>query len=422
MRKALALLFCSVALAAPSTALAQPAAPKAVSAADLTKAKALFDAGGRAYDAGDFAVALQAFEQAYAIAPRDGVLFSIAQANRRLYTATNDRAYLERARVLYKQYLVAVQSGGRRAEAMRALGDVELILDNNKAEGPAAPAPKPIVKKTLVAVDSPTPGALISIDGSAPKPPQVTVEVASGPHQVKLTAPGFEDKEVTVRALDGELVPVSYELVEKPGRLVVEHADGAEVSIDGRFVGTAPFAKPIDVPSGAHFVSVARNGHESWGADVELERGGEKRLSADLRSTTQRKISYGFMATGAAGLVASAVVFGVSFAKENAAKSTLQKLDTQSITPDELAAYEQAKGDRDNLRTAGGVLAGAGAAVGVVGILLYVVDAPRPVAVTGSKRRESPRRDEPKDRPSIELSVLPILGPTVNGASVSARF
>src|SRR5258708_21049766 len=47
---------------------------------DLAKARATFDAGGRAYDAGNYAAALQAFEQAYAMTGRDNIVFSIAQA------------------------------------------------------------------------------------------------------------------------------------------------------------------------------------------------------------------------------------------------------------------------------------------------------------------------------------------------------
>jgi hypothetical protein len=389
----------------------------------LAKAKALFDAGGRAYDGGDFTTALQAFEQAYAIVPRDGILFSIAQANRRLYTTTNDRGYLERAVQGYKQYLVAVQSGGRRAEAARALGDLEVLLGNKAVDTAPAAAPKPIAKKTLIAIDSPTPGVLISIDGSEPKPPQVTAEVSAAAHTVKLTAPGFEPKEVTVRALDGELVPVSYELAEKPGRLVLHGANGADVSVDGRFVGTAPFAKPLELPSGSHFVSVTQNGHESWGTEVDLERGADKTVEADLRSTTQRKASYGFFIAGGVGIVASGAVFGASLAKESAAKNIQEKQQTQSISTTELTSYERDKIDRDNLRSAGAVLAGSGAALAVVGLLLYAVDAPRPVAVTSRHGRdEGPKKDRAPSPTSPELSILPVVGPSVNGAWVTARF
>lgn len=425
MRKTLALLALASTLAAtfrPHAANAQPA-PKSLSPADLAKAKALFDAGGRAYDGGDFATALQAFEQAYAIAPRDGILFSIAQANRRLYTTTNERPYLERAVQGYKQYLAAVQSGGRRAEATRALGDLEVLLGGKTVEVPVVSAPKPAARKTLIAIDSPTPGALISIDGAEAKPPQVTAEVSAGAHEVKLTAPGFEEKKVTVRALEGELTPVSYELAERPGRLLVTKADGSEVSVDGRFVGTAPFAKPIELPSGPHFVSVTRNGHESWGADVELERGVSKSLSADLRSTTQRKVSYGLFAVGGAGIVASAVVLGMSVAKESSARSTLTKLNTQAITQADVDAYRQDKIDRDNFRTAGGVLAAGGVAVAVVGVLLYAIDTPRPLAASAPRKGSAPSKpDDKTERPSIDLSVVPVVSPTEQGIFATARF
>ncbi len=41
-----------------------------------------FDAGARAYESGQFEAAIQAFDQAYAISPREGLLFSLAQAHR----------------------------------------------------------------------------------------------------------------------------------------------------------------------------------------------------------------------------------------------------------------------------------------------------------------------------------------------------
>ncbi len=427
LASALALLSPRLAHAQPSSGAptAAPAA-KTLSPSDLAKAKALFDAGGRAYDAGDFGAAIQAFEQAYAIAPRDGVLFSVAQANRRQHTATGQRVYLDRAITLYKQYLVSVQSGGRRAEATRALGDLE-VLAGGKAPEPAAVGPAAVVsvtKKTLLAVDSPTEGVRISIDGSEPKPPQLTAEVTPGRHVVKLTAPGFVDKEVAMFAIAGDLVPASYELVEKPGRLTIEKADGADVSIDGRFVGTTPLSAPLDLPSGAHFVSLTRTGHESWGREVELERGSVHKLDADMPTTTQRRISYGFFAAGGAGIVASAVLFGTAFAKESQAKSTLDKLQTKNITTDERTAYEKSLQDRDNLRTAGGITAASGAALAIVGVLLYAVDSPRsaPIpALTKSKTRPAGSDDKP-ERPSIELSVLPTLSPENFGATTMLRF
>ena len=65
--------------------------------ASVAKAKELFDAGAREYENGRFDLAIQAFEQAYKIAPRDGIVFSMAQAHRRQFTRSSDPAHLARA-------------------------------------------------------------------------------------------------------------------------------------------------------------------------------------------------------------------------------------------------------------------------------------------------------------------------------------
>ena len=94
-------------------------------APDLVRAKELFDAGAREYEAGRYDGAIQAFEQAYKLAPRDGIVFSIAQAHRRQYTKTRDKHHLVQAVALYKEYIDKVKSGGRVADAVKALGDIE---------------------------------------------------------------------------------------------------------------------------------------------------------------------------------------------------------------------------------------------------------------------------------------------------------
>src|SRR5258706_11656922 len=66
---------------APAVARAQ-AAPAPAEAAD---ARLYFNAGARAYAAGKYPAAIRAFEEAYRIEPRPGLVFSIAQAYRRQY-------------------------------------------------------------------------------------------------------------------------------------------------------------------------------------------------------------------------------------------------------------------------------------------------------------------------------------------------
>ena len=74
MRRALAAAGLVVALSITARARADDAA--------VERAQALFNVGAQAYAQGDFSGAIDAFEEAYRVSQRPGILFSIAQAHR----------------------------------------------------------------------------------------------------------------------------------------------------------------------------------------------------------------------------------------------------------------------------------------------------------------------------------------------------
>ena len=81
------------------SAFAQEQGPESVE-----QAKEYFRAGAQAYAVGQYQVALQAFEQAYALAPRPAVLFSMAQAERRQYFVDQKTEHLEKAIRMFREY------------------------------------------------------------------------------------------------------------------------------------------------------------------------------------------------------------------------------------------------------------------------------------------------------------------------------
>jgi hypothetical protein len=405
----------------------EPAAPvverREPSAADIARAKPIFDAGGRAYDAGDYVTAIQAFEQAYSIAQRDGIVFSIAQAHRQQFVLTGEQEHLSKAITNYRQFLASGKAGPRTAEATKALRDLEAIAATRAQSGAMPVAPiAPVTQKTMLAIDSPTPGAMISIDGSEPAPPQVNAEVASGPHVVKLTAPGFVDKEVTVRAVAGEFTPETFELDEKPARLQVEVSPGAEISIDGRFQGKAPLAKALDVAPGRRFVSVTLTGHQSKGEVVDLERGEDRKLAMKLPSTGQRDAAFVFLIASGVTLVGTGVLAGIAIVDDNKANDILKQYNAGSITAAQRQTYEDARGDRDSYRAAA-VSAGAVTGVlGLVGVGLFVFDRATPVQSPPDMGPGAPKPEKPKAGPHLEMRVTPAFGPGFGGIGASGRF
>lgn len=385
-RRAVYAIAFSAALALPGGARAGEVGP-----AEVAKAKELFDAGAREYEASRFDAAIQAFEQAYKIAPRDGITFSIAQAHRRWYTKSNDRKHLARAVTLYKEYIAKVKEGARVADALRALGEIEQLstavpVDSGEPPPPSAPL------KTRIVVNIVVPGTLVSIDGGPAKPAPINEEVKPGPHTVALTAPGYFDEKREIAVGEGEIAPANLPQREKPAVLGLAVDSGAEVSIDGRFVGVAPFARPIELTSGRHFVAVLKNGHETYTKDLDLERGKQTAFEADLSSTTQRDISYVVLTTAAGFGVVAGVFAGLAIERDQAAVSLLDARETRELSQAEVADYDDARKDR-NLYTGIGIGVGAGgAALALLGIGLHVFDKPRPVA--------APTLDAPKPRPS----------------------
>lgn len=393
-----------------------------VSPAEVAKAKELFDAGAREYEAGRFDLAIQAFEQAYKIAPRDGITFSIAQAHRREYTKKSSRANLVRAVLLYKEYVAKVKDGARVADATRALGEIEPLLAAPAAETPESVEPAAPLK-TRVVVNIVVPGTMVSIDGAPPKLAPINEEVKPGKHTVSLTAPGYFDEQREIVLQDGEIAPANLPQREKPAILGLAVESGAEVSIDGRFVGEAPFARPIELPSGRHFVAVLKNGHETFTKDLDLLRGKRTAFVADLTSTTQRDVSYVVLTTSAGFGAVAGVFAGLAIERDQAAASLLDARETRELSQTEVLDYEGARKDR-NLYTGIGIGVGAGgAALALLGIGLFVFDKPRPVAAPTLDAPKGPTGPRPETEPSdIEAPVSLRFVPSFGGATFVGEF
>ncbi len=401
--------------------LAKPATEPA--AADVEKARSIFNAGGKAYEAGDFTTAIQAFEQAYALTGRDSIVFSIAQAQRQQFVVSGDPDHLVRAISSYRQFLASGKVGTHRAEATKALTDLEQIA-TTRATMPQAPVIAPTEMKTMITIDSPTPGALISLEGADPTPPLVSKEVPEGEYHVKLTAPGYAEKDVTVHVQKGQFAAETFELDEKPARLSLDVPSGADVSVDGRFVAKAPLTQPLDVHSGRRFVSVALSGHESKGTVVTLERGEDRKVAVELPSTPQRKASYAMFIVGGAATIATGVLAGIAIGEQSAAQDIANTAKSQVIPTTQATAYNADLDARNTFRT-GAIGTGIGAGVVVLlGAALFGLDRPGPVempADMGPGSEPSTDKPKPKSAPN-EMQLEPWFGSRAGGAGLRGTF
>lgn len=395
------------------------------SAEDTAKARSLFDAGARAYDSGQFDAAIQAFEQAYAITPREGLLFSLAQAHRKQHAVSRDPRNLAAAVDNYRKYLARVKEGARRKDAAEALEQLEPLLSS----AGAAAASQPARRATIVQISSNTSGAMVSIDGEAPAPAPLTREVAPGVHKVKLSAPGFHDEEQSVEALAGRFLPFTYPLREKPARLEVSGPDGAEVSVDGRFVGEIPFTSPVELPAGRHFVTVGDNGHRTSGTELVLGRGESRRLDVELYATGQRTAAWVTLISGVTILAAGGAFGAIALAREGDAQDVLDRAASSPISRADVDLYEEARADRDGFTRASAATLAGGGLVTLVAIGLFAFDSPEPLAsrridTTGPPSSPGPAAPAPAAPagPTLELGVVPSLGLHGGAGHLVGRF
>ena len=414
---------------------------------NLAEAKRLFRAGARAYDAGQFAAAVQAFDQAYELSPRPPLRFSSAQALKRLYTTERKPHLLKKAQGYYQQYVDEVKKGKRVKDAVEALGEIELLLSKHKpkpkpppvdgseegpdGEGggigqqePEVVAPPPKTTGTLQ-VDSDIDGAVAVVQGHAEKLTDLPqwLELKPGTYRVSISAVGYDDGVRTVRVAAGRLSLADPPLREKLGRLKIEGDAGADVLIDGRPEGEVPLS--LELPSGDHRIVIGDTGYDIFTTDVSLGRGDTQTVEADLSMTTKRIIAW--VVLGGAGVTISAgIVLAFSAGSSNRQAREIDDLtqgpNARALTVEERNAYNGHIETRDNLaRFAGGAFA-LGALAAGAGLMLALLDEPDLYAAAlGDEDEEKKSDDMDEDRPPIELDarVVPLMdGPTLGGALI----
>ncbi|MCA9536225.1 MAG: hypothetical protein KC593_21215 [Myxococcales bacterium] len=124
-------------------AVAQPASAQ-TSSRDA-EARLMFEAGVRAYEAGDYEAALRRYQEAYDLSQRPALLFNIGTAHERL---RNDREAAD----AYRRYLEAVPDAANREFVE---GRIELLSRSAAATSEATPEGTATPDLTLHAADAP---------------------------------------------------------------------------------------------------------------------------------------------------------------------------------------------------------------------------------------------------------------------------
>lgn len=384
---------------------------------NMDKAREIFRGGQTAYKAGQYKVAAQAFEQALKVYPVPAIVFSTAQAHRLQYFIDKDPGRLKRAIQLYRQYIKSVSKGGRRDDAVASLAELEPILQRMEASK-AAPIKAVTVETriTQLMVSAQVQGAKAYIDGKPGNVPLIR-KVKPGTHKVKVEAPGYFTEERTATAVDGQFVSIEIKLRPKPAVVKVSVKSGAAISVDGRLVGMAPLARPLELTQGKHFISITRRGYQSFAREVNVKRGQTMDMKVRLKKTTQRKLAFWVTVTAGVGFGLTTVA-GISMLGANSDAKTLEdKRQSEGLTPAELDDYLDAKQRRSDERRNTLVLLGISSAIGISGLLMYLLDNPRAEVPLSGFGGDSNATGERKP-----LAVTPMVGNDLAGLSVMGRF
>ena len=387
---------------------------------EVERARTYFNAGALAYSSAKYYDAVRSFEQAYELAPRPQVLFSLAQSERKEYFASNNAAYLRRAIQHYKEYLDQVPTGGRRSEAIEAKADLESRLsrlDPSQAQGGTILHAEK--RKARITVYSATPGAQVVLDNGSPQELPYFGDLEPGKHVVRVFAEGYFEAQQEVSGDKPIDVPVNLTLRDRPALVTVAYGGSGEFLVDGRIVATTPVSRPIEVPPGIHVLSIAANGRKAFSQEVTLERGKPFKLEPHTEASAQRGVAWTMIIGGGVGLVGG-VLFGLAAVnRENFVQELDEKMRRENLTTAELEDHNRAIDRRDTFRTTAIASSAIGGVLVVGGILLYLFDKPNVAVLPPRSVEPGP---SPKKPGELEFSAQPILGPGIYGGGATVRF
>lgn len=373
-----AVLAAAVALILVGAGAADVLAQRRGEAAEDKRAVAerFFRAGEQAYNAGQYLVAAQAFEESYALVPLPAIAFSTAQAYRLQYFIDKEPGRLIRAVELYRLYIEQVPRGGRREDATTSLSELEPIRIRLEAQGKLRGYRRNTFSGTQLMVTSPVANARASIDGESGEVPLIR-DVQPGKHEVEVSADGYFPVTQQATAVAGRFIVVEVGLKPKPGKLQVQTEDGAAISVDGRPAGATPLSRPLAVRAGKHFITISRRGRQPWSREVEIARGETRALRARLETTGQRQGSYWVLGTAGVAAAAAGASAGIAIYTDRELATLEEKRATESLTLAELDRRNQLEDRRATQTRLGYAFLGVSLAAALTGGLLYWFDTPR---------------------------------------------
>lgn len=219
--------------------------------------------------------------------------------------------------------------------------------------------------KTLIAIRSPVLSASLRIDGGPKRDLPRFVELGAGAHVLVVTAPDHLRKKRRVVLERGAVRALDIALEPEPAELALSTSVGAEVHIDGEFVGVAPFDDNIAVEPGTRRIRVTLTGHHVAEREIVVTRGVVTEVTIELAATHQR-IAAGLLIGAGALAVTGAIVLGIG--------STIHDQDAGDAS-DESDSAELGR-QAEEWRILSGITAATGFGFFLAGGTLFIFDEP----------------------------------------------
>lgn len=163
------------------------------SGASAQDARALFQQGQAAYQAGEYESAIEAWERAYAMDPRPALQYNLAQAYGRLARVEEESASLR----LYIAGALAAGTASDDSQIVSARARLSAIADR--------------IRRTGIQLTGVPSGAHVLVDGT----PNMAgngeaIPLSPGPHRIEVQAEGYEEfnSSVVIRAGETLVLPV----------------------------------------------------------------------------------------------------------------------------------------------------------------------------------------------------------------------
>lgn len=167
-----------------------------------------------------------------------------------------------------------------------------------------------------------TEGATIHVDGrvAGETPMHMPLALAPGEHTLRVSKPGHADYIDTFAVKSGQETLLQIDLIAVAGALsVVARPRGAEVIVDGKLLGEAPWSG--DVQPGRRRVVIRAPGHTPWRRTVRIELGQRYPIDVVLlpaeAAETTPWYEEPWVWVGAGAVVTAAVVTGVLLAADD---------------------------------------------------------------------------------------------------------